>query len=60
MNIIEVIPISRGIGADTLSYFTSKEVSIGAIVDIQLRKKIVNGILISVKSAEKMISEIKK
>ncbi|MEK7213774.1 MAG: primosomal protein N' [Patescibacteria group bacterium] len=59
MNIIEVIPISRGIGADTLSYFTSKEVSIGAIVDIPLRKKIVNGIVISVKSAEKMKSEIK-
>ncbi len=59
MNIIEVIPISRGIGTDTLSYFTSKEVPIGAIVDIPLRNKKVHGIVLSIKKAEDMKSEIK-
>ncbi len=59
MYIIEVIPISRSIGTDTLSYFTSIEVPIGAIVDVPLRSKIVHGIVISIKKAEEMKSEIK-
>lgn len=59
MTIIEVIPISRGIGTDTLSYFTSKDVPLGAIVDVPLRKKMVHGIVISVRKAEDMKSEIK-
>ena len=59
MYIIEIIPISRSIGTDTLSYFTSKEVPLGAIVDIPLRKKIVHGIVISVKKASEMKGEIK-
>jgi primosomal protein N' (replication factor Y) len=59
MNIIGVIPISRGIGTDTLSYFTSKEVPIGALVDIPLRNKKVHGIVLSIRKAEDMKSEIK-
>lgn len=59
MNIIEVIPISRGIGSDSLSYFTSKEVPVGAIVKIPLRNKTVNGIVISTKNAEEIKVDIK-
>ena len=59
MYVIEVIPISRSIGTSSLSYFTSKEIPLGAIVDIPLRKKIIHGIVISVKKAEDMKSEIK-
>ncbi len=59
MYIIEVIPIAKSIGTDTLSYFTSKEIPQGAIVDIPLRKKIVQGIVVSVRSAEDIKSEIK-
>ncbi len=59
MNIIEVIPISRAISIDTLSYFTSKDIPIGAIVDIPLRKKIVQGIVISIRSANDIKAEIK-
>ncbi|MEK7184859.1 MAG: hypothetical protein AAB683_01860 [Patescibacteria group bacterium] len=59
MYIIEVIPISRAIGIDTLSYFTSKKISVGAIVDIPLRKKTIQGIVISSSTAESMKSEIK-
>lgn len=59
MNIIEVIPISKNIGIDTLSYFTAKDVPLGAIVDVPVRKKMVHGIVISVKKAEDMKSEIK-
>ncbi len=59
MNIIEVIPISRAIGTNTLSYFTSKDVPIGAIVDVPLRNKIIHGIVSSVRNAEDMKGEIK-
>ncbi|MEK7463562.1 MAG: hypothetical protein AAB610_00355 [Patescibacteria group bacterium] len=59
MNIIEVIPISRGIGTDTLSYFTSLELPIGALVDVPLRSKKIHGIVISSRKAEDMKGEIK-
>ena len=58
MYIIEVIPISRGIGADSLSYFTSKEVNIGSIVKVPLRNKSINSIVISIKNAEEIKSDI--
>ena len=59
MNIIEVIPISRGIGADALSYFTSLELPLGALVDVPLRSKKIHGIVISSRKAEDMKGEIK-
>lgn len=59
MYIIEVIPISRGIPHDTLSYFTAKEMRAGSIVDVPLRSKIVKGIIISIRNAEDMKGEIK-
>ncbi|MEY2664337.1 MAG: primosomal protein [Candidatus Parcubacteria bacterium] len=59
MNIIEVIPISRGIGTDSLSYFTTKSVPQGALVDVPLRSKIVQGIVIGVRKVEDIKSEIK-
>lgn len=60
MYIIEVIPISRSIGSDSLSYFTTKLVSLGDIVDIPLRSKSVHGIVISIKKAEDIKGDIKK
>jgi primosomal protein N' (replication factor Y) len=59
MYIIEVIPIARSIGSDTLSYFTTKPVFLGDIVDVPVRNKTVHGIVISIKKAEDMKSEIK-
>jgi primosomal protein N' (replication factor Y) len=59
MNIIDVIPISKGIGLDTLSYFTTKEATLGAIVDVPLRNKKVQGIIVAVKPAQDMKGEIK-
>ncbi len=60
MTIIEVIPIGKGITSDTLSYFTSIDVPLGAIVDIPLRSKTIQGIVVSVRNAEDIKSEIKK
>lgn len=60
MYIIEVIPISKSIGSDSLSYFTTKLVYLGDIVDIPLRNKSIHGIVISIKKAEDIKSDIKK
>jgi primosomal protein N' len=59
MYVIEVIPISRAIGTNTLSYFTTKEVPIGAIVNVPLRSKTIHAIVSSIRKAEDMKGEIK-
>lgn len=59
MFIIEVIPIGKSPGIETLSYFTSQEVMIGAIVSVPLRKKIVRALVIAIRSAADMKEEIK-
>jgi primosomal protein N' (replication factor Y) len=59
MFIIEIIPIGRGISTDSLSYFTSKQIPIGSVVNIPLRKKVVSGIVISTTKASDMKGEIK-
>jgi primosomal protein N' (replication factor Y) len=60
MFVIEVIPIAKNIGTDTLSYFTSKEIPLGALVDVPLRSKTVEAIVISVKPAASMKGDIKQ
>jgi len=59
MFIIEVIPIAKAAGLDSLSYFTSQEVLLGAIVTVPLRRKMVKGIVTGVRPAADMKSEIR-
>jgi len=59
MNIIEIIPISRSTKTETLSYFTSENPPVGAIVDVPLRSKIVHGIVASVRPAVEMKADLK-
>ncbi len=59
MNIIQVIPIRKGIGLNTLSYFTSIDVAPGAIVEVPLRSKMISGLVVKVESAQSLKSEIK-
>lgn len=59
MFIIEVIPITKNIGTDTLSYFTSKEIPLGALVNVPLRSKMIEGIVTAVKPASEMKGDIK-
>ncbi|MDP3725986.1 MAG: hypothetical protein Q8R36_02195 [bacterium] len=59
MNIVDVIPLSRGIKKETLSYFTLKNISVGDIVVIPLRKKEVLAIVVDVRDAVSIKSEIK-
>jgi primosomal protein N' len=59
MRIVTVIPISRGISKDTLTYFTQKDVPAGSIVSIPLRKKLVFGLVLESRLAEEVKSELK-
>lgn len=59
MKLLTVIPISKGIPKETLTYFTKNEVGIGSIVKIPLRKRVVHGLVIEERSVEDMKSEIK-
>lgn len=51
MYIVEIIPITKGIPQDTLTYFTSKPVPRGAVVEVTIRNKIVPGLIVSLRDA---------
>ena len=59
MKILTVIPIARGITADTLTYFTKSDVGVGAIVSVPLRKKSVYGLVTGSREAKEIKSELK-
>jgi primosomal protein N' len=59
MNILEIIPIARSTKIETLSYFTSENPPLGAIVDVPLRGKTVHGIVAAVQPAASMKADLK-
>jgi len=59
MNIITVVPITRLKVPPTLSYFTTREVPIGAIVTIPIRSKSIQATVTETKTAEDIKSEIR-
>ncbi|MFA6294877.1 MAG: hypothetical protein WC666_00445 [Candidatus Paceibacterota bacterium] len=59
MNIITVIPISGSKIASELSYFTSSDIPIGAIVSVPLRSKTIHAIVTGVESVENLKTDIK-
>ena len=59
MRILEVIPIARSIKNDTLSYFSGSDVSVGSIIKVPLRKRIIPALVISSKDVGESKTEIK-
>lgn len=59
MNVIEVIPIARGIGKDVLTYFTISTPREGAIVTAELRGRKIKAIVVSVKDAAEHRAELR-
>ncbi len=59
MKLLNVIPIARSIGKESLSYFTASDVSIGSVVKVPLRKKIVSAIVVSAEEIADVKAEIK-
>jgi primosomal protein N' (replication factor Y) len=59
MNIVTVVPLSRGIFKDQLSYFTSSKVSVGSLVSVPVRKKTVHALVVDIQDAKKMKTSLK-
>lgn len=60
MNIITVIPLTRAKVANSLSYFTASNITVGAVVTVPLRSKSINAIVIETRPAVDLKTEIKK
>ena len=60
MHIIEVIPIARGVGAETLSYFCPVPIATGSVIGIPVRSKIIQGVVVSTREAADMKSDLKQ
>lgn len=59
MKIITVIPISKGITSEALSYFTKEEVSPGAIVEVPVKNKKVPALVTQSRSAKEVRAELR-
>src|SRR3989338_7840794 len=59
MYLIEVIPISRSVIKETLTYFSAGHISPGSLVAVPVRKKTVNALVVSSKDAREARTEIR-
>lgn len=59
MKLIDVIPIAKMAGKETLSYFTSQDIEPGTLVEVPLRSKKINALAVSVQNVSDAKSEIK-
>ena len=59
MKIVSVIPLKKGIFRENLTYFTTKEIENGSIVNVSVRDKKILGLVVSVQDATDMKSDIK-
>ncbi len=60
MIIASVIPIAKGISQETLSYFSSKNIQPGALVTVQVRKKIEPAIVFATENIKDVKASLKK
>ncbi len=59
MNIITVVPITRQKVPPTLTYFTAREVPVGAVVTVPIRTKSIQAIVTETRPAEDLKTEIR-
>jgi primosomal protein N' len=59
MYILEIMPLTKSIRVEHLSYFSTKDIEIGSLVTIELRKKIVHGIVLNKKDGLASKEELK-
>lgn len=60
MFIVEVVPITKGLLKSSLSYFSPKEITPGSLVEIPLRKKTVQALVVSSKDAREVKSDLRQ
>lgn len=59
MFIIEVIPIAKSVRVPTLSYFSAKEIVLGSLVTVPVRKKELQAVVVSISKLEDLKSIVK-
>ncbi len=59
MKIISVIPFSRGISKETLTYFTSTDASVGSIMKVPLRGKSVHALVVGIEDLADKKADLK-
>ncbi len=59
MQILEIIPFYKNFKRDTLSYFSTKDVSLGSIVTINIRGRNIKGLVLKTTSISEQKTEIK-
>lgn len=59
MYIATVIPLSKSIKKETLTYFTSKEIPLGSIVSVPVRSKTIDAIVIELEDASNLKGGVK-
>lgn len=59
MKLVEVSPISAKVQKDSLTYFSAKDISIGDVVEIEVRKKKYDALVVGVRDAKDLKQEIK-
>ncbi|HZS42951.1 MAG TPA: primosomal protein N' [Candidatus Paceibacterota bacterium] len=59
MRLIEVIPISKGISYEVLSYFSAEDIPLGSMVEVELRKRKIKGLVVSSRDATEAKGEIR-
>lgn len=59
MKIVTVVPLSRGIFRDQLSYFTSSPVRLGSLVSVPVRNQISHAIVVEIEDAKAVKSRLK-
>lgn len=60
MKIVSVIPLSKGIWRESLSYFTAQEVSLGSLVSVPIKNKMIDGLVVAEKAVKDLKTQIKK
>lgn len=60
MNILKVVPFQKGFRTEYLTYFTTKDVSIGNIVTFDIKTKTYRGFVIDVENAKDTKTDIKQ
>jgi primosomal protein N' len=59
MKVVTVIPLKRGVFRENLTYFTTKEIENGSVVNISIREKKILGLVVSVEEVSDIKSDIK-
>jgi primosomal protein N' (replication factor Y) len=59
MYIAQVAPISKGVGKEQLTYFTSKKIPVGSIVVVPLRNKKVDALVLKIEDARNFKTSLK-